>query len=103
MAAYVGRVTKNNSAFKSNLCVVFLVENTFRIVLYTVMEILTWEVLKDAMLLLPAMLLGLFLGMESGKHLKESIVKRAVIILLIFSGIALVWNQAVLAFSALIG
>ena len=54
LAAYMSRVTKDSNAFKGNLCVVFLIENTFRIVMYAVTGILTAEVLKSACILLPA-------------------------------------------------
>ena len=54
LATYMSRVTKDSNAFKGNLCVVFLIENTFRIVMYAVTGILTAEVLKSACILLPA-------------------------------------------------
>lgn len=95
LAAYMSRVTKDSSAFKGNLCVVFLIENTFRIVMYAVTGILTAEVLKSACILLPAMAFGLLMGIKSSSCLKERTVRRAVIILLILSGVALVWKQIV--------
>ena len=35
LAAYVGRVTKTSDEFKANISAVFIVENTFRIILYS--------------------------------------------------------------------
>lgn len=93
LAAYMSRVTEGSGSFKGNLCVVFLIENTFRIALYGATGILTAGVVKNAVMLLPAMALGLFFGMESGRFLKEKTVKKAVIVLLILSGAALVWKQ----------
>lgn len=93
LAAYIGRVTDNSSSFKANICFVFIAENTFRIIMYAAMGILTPEVLKQAVILVPFMLLGLFLGMRSGKILDEKLVKKLVIIMLIVSGGALVWNN----------
>lgn len=93
LAAYIGRVTDNSSSFKANICFVFIAENTFRIILYAAMGILTPEILKQAIILVPFMLLGLFLGMRSGKILDEKLVKKLVIVMLIISGGALVWNN----------
>lgn len=93
LAAYVGRVTGSSSSFKANICIVFWIENTFRIVAYSMVGIITPETLKNAVLLVPAMLLGLFLGMKSGAVLKEETVKKIVIVALILSGAALVINN----------
>lgn len=90
MAAYMSRTTEDSQAFRGNLCVVFLVENTFRMVLYAVLGILNGAVVKQAVLLLPFMLLGLFPGMWAAGKMPESVVKKAVIIMLILSGISLI-------------
>lgn len=90
MAAYMSRTTENSQAFKGNLCVVFLVENTFRLILYSVLGIITIPVIEQAAVLLPFMLIGLICGMGAAKIMKERIVKRAVIIMLILSGVSLV-------------
>ena len=93
LGAYVNRVTDNSSSFKANICIVFLVENTMRIVLYTLWGIITFDIIKQAVVLVPAVLVGLFLGMKSSKVLDEKIVKRIVPIMLIVSGAALVINS----------
>ena len=93
LGAYVNRVTDNSRAFKANICIVFLVENTFRIILYTLWGIITFDTCRQALLLFPCMLLGLGLGMLSSKVLNEGIVKRVVILMLFVSGIALIINN----------
>lgn len=93
LGAYVNRVTDDSSSFKANICVVFLAENTFRIVLYGLWGIITSDVLKQAIILIPVMLLGLFLGIFSGRFLDERITKKSVIVMLIASGLALVLNN----------
>ena len=90
LAAYVGRVTKTSDEFKANISAVFIVENTFRIVLYSVLGIITLSNLKQALIMVPFMLAGLFAGIGSGRVLDEKIVKRLVIVLLIISGVALI-------------
>lgn len=90
LGAYVGRVTEDTSAFKANMCSVFCVENTLRLVLYTVWGICTLDSLKQALIMAPFMLFGLFLGIKSSSILDEKIVKKAVIVMLIISGVALI-------------
>ena len=90
LAVYVNRVTENSHDFKGNLCMVFIVENTFRIIVYSLTGLITLQTMKMAGILLPVMLIGLFLGMKSSKILDEKQVKKVVIVLLIISGIALI-------------
>jgi len=89
LAAYVGRVTDTTDEFKANISVVFAVENTVRIVTYSLLGVFTFGTLKQAIILLPFMLAGLFAGMESSKKLNEKTVKKLVIALLIISGVIL--------------
>lgn len=92
LAAYVSRVTDDSRAFKANICIVFIVENTFRIAAYALLGIISADMIRQALVLIPPMLLGLFAGMVSSKFLDEKIVKRLVIVMLILSGMALVVN-----------
>ena len=90
LAAYMGRVTESSDEFKANLCAVFIVENTFRIILYTALGIITLPVVKQAAVLLPVMIAGLAAGMGCSKILNEKTVKRLVIVFLIISGISMI-------------
>ena len=90
LGAYIGRTTDDLKSFKANICTVFIIENTFRIILYLFYGIITMESLKRALILSPFMLIGLGAGMLSAGKISEKIVKRIVIILLIVSGLALI-------------
>ncbi len=90
LAAYISRITTNSSSFKGNLCFVFFAENTFRIIVYLASGIITLQTLRSAASLAPFMAVALFLGMKSGRFLDEKLVKKLVIVLLIFSGISLI-------------
>lgn len=93
VAAYVGRITKNTEEFKANISIVFLVENTFRIFLYTYLRIITVQSLKQAALMAPLMLISLFAGIKCSQRVNDKIIKKLVIILLIASGIVLIWKN----------
>lgn len=90
MSAYLSRVTKNSREFKSNLCVVFFMEGMIRAVLYTVWGLLTFDVLRLSLALIPFMLLGLYLGIRCSRMLDEKAAKHAVIWALILSGAAMI-------------
>lgn len=90
LGAYIGRVTKDAGAFRANICVVFFVENTLRIVLYSAMGLLNAGMALHALRLLPFALLGLFLGAGSASVISERMVKRLVIVMLILSGLSLI-------------
>jgi len=90
LAAYVSRTTDNTPAFRGNICAVFIVENTFRILLYIATGIITWQTFQSALLLLPFMLIGLMGGTFLGKILDDTIVKKIVMLLLLLSGISLI-------------
>ena len=93
MGAYIGRVTDDTSSFKANMCCVFLVENTFRLIMYLVTDILSAEIFRQALGLLPFMFIGVGLGIFSGKVLDEKLVKRIIVIMLIISGAALILSS----------
>ena len=90
LAAYVNRVTKDNGSFKANMCAVFIIENMMRICIYAATGIITPEILKNAAILMPFMLAGLFLGIKSSAVLNEKTAKKAVTAALIVSGAALI-------------
>lgn len=93
LGAYIGRVAKDAKAFRANICVVFFVENTLRIVLYSIAGLLNMGMALQALRLLPVALLGLFLGARSAELVSEKTVKRVVIIMLILSGLSLIMTQ----------
>ena len=90
LAAYMSRVTDSSRAFKANICAVFITENVFRLVVYGATGILTLQALRQAVLLVPFMLAGLWLGMKSAGRMNESAVRKIVIVVLIISGASLV-------------
>ena len=53
LAAYVSRVTDDSQSFKANISAVFIVDNTFRIILYSTLHILTLDTLKRSLILFP--------------------------------------------------
>ena len=93
LGAYIGRVAKDASAFRANICVVFFVENTLRIAMYSAAGLLTMGMALQAARLMPVALVGLFLGAKSGSVLSDRAAKRVVVVMLIVSGLSLIAAQ----------
>ena len=90
LAAYVSRASESTDEFKANISAVFIVENTFRLILYSSVGIITAASLKQSLILMPFMLAGLAAGIKCGEIIDEKIAKKLVIVLLIISGAALI-------------
>ena len=90
LAVYISRVTENSNSFKANISAVFIVENSFRIIFYYILGLLTLNTLKSALLLTPFALLGLLTGMKFSNYLDEKFVRKFTSVMLVLSGIALI-------------
>lgn len=90
LAAYVSRAAKDSREFKANISLVFLVNNVFRMVMYSMLGLFTLETVKAALLLFPTAAVGLFLGMQCAGRLNEAVARKIISILLILLGISLI-------------
>lgn len=89
LAAYVSRTTESGDSFKANISAVFIADNTFRLVLYSALGLLTPGTIRSALLLIPFALLGLFAGIKCSGRLDEALVRKLTSVLLMLSGISL--------------
>ena len=90
LAAYVSRATENDGSFKANISAVFIVDNTFRIILYSILGLLTLDTIKSVLLLIPFALLGLLAGIKCSGRMKEKLVRKFTSVMLVLSGISLI-------------
>jgi len=86
LVAYISRTTDNKSQFRANICCVFLVDNFFRFILYWMTGLLNKEILFLTILLSPAVILGMMIGLKVDARIKEETTRKIVIGLLIISG-----------------
>lgn len=89
LVAYVNRTTDSMGAFRANLCSVFITDNVLRLVAYVAAGMMTARVLLLSLILMPAAVLGMFLGIRAGKRMRPDTAKKAVLALLAASGTAL--------------
>jgi len=93
LAAYISRTVKGSGSFKGTLGFVFFVDNTFRIILYSVTGVLQLETLTTVAVLLPFMLMSFALGMLAAKKVNEKNIKKLVTVLLMVSGLSLILSN----------
>ena len=90
LAAYVGRVTEDSESFKANISAFFIVDNTFRVILYSCLHLLTLQTIKMSLLLIPFALGGLIAGIKCSQKLDDKLVRKCTVILLVISGVSLI-------------
>jgi hypothetical protein len=95
LVAYISRTTTNMKQFRGNICAVFLVENIFRIILYSMTGILSVSIFIECIKLIPVVIVGLSIGIFLSNKFSEKIIKNIVIVVLLLSGISLVINNIV--------
>ena len=83
-------MTEDGDSFKANISAVFIADNTFRVILYSAMGLLTLDTVKFIVLLIPFALLGLFAGMKCSSRMDETLVRKITSVLLVLSGISLI-------------
>jgi uncharacterized membrane protein YfcA len=55
--------------------------------------ILTWDILKATLMIMPAMVIGMLAGVAALKHVKEKSIKTLIIILLLITGVSLIMKN----------
>lgn len=90
LAAYVSRTTDSPSEFRANISIVFLLDDIFRAILYTVTGIFTAEIFMSALKLAPFMVIGMGVGTVLAGKINPAVVKKVIMILLVLSGISLI-------------
>ena len=89
IVAYLERTSRDHSAFKGSMCILFLAENIFRLVMYLVTGIFTVESLWVTLFTIPGAVLGLWIGTRLESRISEKNANRAVILLFLLSGISI--------------
>lgn len=93
VAAVMGRITKDSRAMKANISAVYVIDNVMRLIIYACTGLLTGERVLQALILVPAMGIGLFLGMRCAGRLSEHAVRLCIVCTLALSGLMLIVNN----------
>jgi hypothetical protein len=90
LVVYVDHFAKDKSAFRAQLVVLFMLNNAVRVALYAWHSLLTVPIAKFALWLLPAVMLGLFLGSKMHFQVSDKTFSKAIAVMLCISGLLLV-------------
>jgi uncharacterized protein len=92
LAAYFSHIEKDPRVFKGNICAVFLAEDIFRLIMYIATGIITADVLKSALLLMPFMIIGMIAGLKCSSKLNDKRLNLIINLFLILSSIILTFS-----------
>lgn len=81
---------KNKSQFRTNLSLLWLLLNGFLLASYLFNNLLTNEILNKSFMLMPAVLIGMFLGFKVNHLLSERMFKKVIYSLLLMAGLSLI-------------
>ncbi len=95
MVAYINRYSGSNSEFRGNICFVFAADNVFRMLLYIPTGVMTLEIVKQALWLIPCTVLGLFLGTKLADRIGDVVARKVTSGLLIFSGLSVIITNVI--------
>jgi uncharacterized membrane protein YfcA len=87
--AYVERTTKNRAAFRGSVCFIFLIENIFRVIMYTVMGIFTRYILLLSLVSFPGAVAGFFIGSKVDTKLSETAIRRIITAMFMLGGLSI--------------
>jgi uncharacterized protein len=90
LAAYIHRTSINRNDYRGNLCCIFVVDNIERFWGYLYIGILNDQILLFSLLMVPAIIAGMYLSTKVDRRFNESAVKKLILVLLILSGLILV-------------
>lgn len=86
LAAYLMGRAEEPEAVKGNLCMVFLVENTFRIWMYGTAGILPFSLIRQSLYLYGFMLAGLAVGLLLSGRINQRTARRVTGWMIVASG-----------------
>lgn len=90
MVAYINRCSGSNSEFRGNVCFVFAADNVFRMVLYILTDVMTWDIVLQSLWLLPVTFIGIFVGTKIADRVGDARARKITAWLLVFSGLSVV-------------
>ncbi len=89
LVIYVHHFAEDKSAFRSQLLILFVLHDIFRIYLYARNSLINAAVIKFDLILLPPLLIGLFIGSRMHFKVNETTFSRAISAMLLLSGLLL--------------
>lgn len=93
VGTYLSKVTDDTQAFKANACVVYFLSDNIKLLMFLCLGVLNTDILLEALSIFPVAMLGLWLGMKSSRIMNEAVARKAVLVMLVISGLGLIINN----------
>lgn len=87
VALFLSNQGADKNEFRANITIYAIILNAFTIATYFYNGLITKEITKNIVWLIPAMIVGVIVGIISLKKLNEKTFKRIALLLIIFSGL----------------
>jgi len=87
---YLERTTTDRDEFRGSICLVFLIESIFRLIVYAFNGIITPFTMEIAAIALPAALIGTWVGMQIDKRIDDTLIRKLIVYVFIIGGISTV-------------
>jgi hypothetical protein len=91
MILYLTHQLKDKQVFRATLYAVFFVDSCYRLILYSLSRLITFEIVKFALYLTPFLLIGIFLGSKLHMKVEEKAFRKIVALVLLMAGIFLIF------------
>ena len=88
---YLTRKLKDKNAFRATLVLYFLVQDPWRLIAYAGTGLMSWDILKFSLVLIPAMVAGNFTGSALVQRVNQVLFRRIVSLVLLGIGVALLF------------
>ena len=85
---YLERSTKEREEFRGSACFVFLLENTFRLIVYICSGIFTGFAVQLTLIATPAAFAGMFIGGRIDRHIDNERIHKIIIAVFIIGGVS---------------
>ncbi len=89
LVLYLGFQLKDKQIFRSTLYGIFFIDACYRLVLFSLNKLITMEVIRFVLYLVPFLLIGLYLGAKLQTKINQNAFKKIIALILILTGILL--------------
>lgn len=87
---YLERTSTDRDEFRGSICLVFLIESIFRLLVYGANGIMTTFSMQIAAISIPAALLGMWVGTQIDKRIDDTLIRKLIVYVFIIGGISTV-------------
>lgn len=85
---YLERTSSDRDEFRGSICLVFLIESIFRLIVYCLNGIMTPFSLQISAISIPAAMLGMWVGTQIDKRIDDTMIRKLIVYVFIIGGLS---------------